>query len=81
MIKLKLFGTAFLQVFFVSANTRFISVLFWPGIAAAGFAISYLWAVNVRKVTISTNADRVIYATGAMAGGLMGVLLTKVFKI
>jgi hypothetical protein len=79
-MKLKLFITAFLQVFLVSANTWFISRLFWPGIAMAGFGISYLWTVNVRKVTISTKADRFIYATGAMLGGLSGVFISQLIK-
>jgi len=78
--KQKLFITAFLQVFLVSANTRFISVLFWPGIAMAGFGISWLWAVNVKKVTISSRSERFIYSVGAMCGGLVGVLLTTIVK-
>jgi len=78
--KQKLFATAFMQVFLVSANTWFISRLFWPGIAAAGFGISYLWAINVKKANIATTADRVIYSTGAMLGGLCGVLISSIIR-
>ncbi len=37
---LKLFITAFLQVFLVSANTYFIASKFWLGIGFAGFGNS-----------------------------------------
>ncbi|HBL77736.1 MAG: hypothetical protein A2W90_02485 [Bacteroidetes bacterium GWF2_42_66] len=77
---LQLFFTAFLQVFLVSANTYFISKLFWWGIAGAGFGISYLWTSNVRKVHAATLRERVIYATGAMLGGLAGVFVSTIIK-
>ena len=71
--KLALFGTAFLQVFLVSANTYFISRLAWIGIAFAGFGISYIWTINVRRVNFGSRIDSIIYSFGAMAGGLSGV--------
>jgi hypothetical protein len=71
----RLFITAFLQVAMVSANTYFISRLAWIGIAACGFGISYLWTVNVRKISASTTRERLAYASGAMLGGLTGVAL------
>jgi len=74
---LKLFVTAFLQVFLVSANTYFISRIAWLGIAACGFGISYLWTLNVRRISAGTHVERVVYATGAMLGGLMGVLTSN----
>lgn len=74
---LKLFGTAFLQVFLVSANTYFISQVTWLGIAVCGFWISYLWTINVQRVTFGNVIDRIVYASGAMTGGLTGVLISK----
>ena len=74
---MRLFITAFSQVFLVAANTYFISKVFWPGIAIAGFGISFLWTANVRKIAIGGMKDRVIYAAGAMAGGLCGVLVSN----
>lgn len=71
----RLFITAFLQVAMVSANTYFISRVAWLGIAACGFGISYLWTVNVKKISASTTRERVAYASGAMLGGLTGVAL------
>lgn len=74
---MRLFLTAFVQVFLVSANTYFISKLFWPGIAVAGFGISYLWTVNVKKISISKQKDRLLYSFGAMCGGLSGVFVSQ----
>lgn len=74
---LKLFTTAFMQVFLVSANTYFISQTAWIGIAICGFWISYLWTINVQKVTFGSVIDRVVYASGAMTGGLSGVIISK----
>ena len=74
---LKLFSTAFLQVFLVSANTLFIANLFYPGVAIAGFGISWFWTGNVKKISLSGKKDRFIYSVGAMLGGLSGVLLSK----
>lgn len=71
----RLFITAFLQVAMVSANTYFISRVAWLGIAACGFGISYLWTVNVKKISASTTRERIAYASGAMFGGLTGVAL------
>jgi len=77
---MKLFATAFLQVFFVSANTLFIARLFWPGIIIAGFGISFLWSGNVKRIAIGNLTDRIIYSYGAMAGGVVGVLTANLIN-
>ena len=77
---LKLFSTAFLQVFLVSANTLFIANLFYPGIALAGFGISWFWTGNVKKISISGKKDRITYSIGAMLGGLLGVLISSLIQ-
>lgn len=76
-MKKKLFCTAFIQVFLVSANTYFIASTFWPGIAMAGFGISYFWTGNVKRIAVGSMAERLIYSAGAMIGGLTGVLISK----
>lgn len=73
-----IFKTSFIQVFLVSLNTVFLSKGIWLGVAIAGFAISYFWVSNVKKANIATKAEQIIYATGAMCGGLCGLLLTKI---
>ena len=75
-----LFLTGFAQVFLVSANTYFISRTTWAGIAVCGFGISYLWTINVRKVSIGTKSQQIIYASGAMLGGLTGVVMANLIR-
>ena len=77
---LVIFITGYAQVFLVSANTYFISRTTWLGIAVCGFGISYLWTINVRKVTIGSRTEQIIYSSGAMLGGLTGVMLAKMIK-
>ena len=75
-----IFTTAFLQVFLVSINTIFLSRMYFPGVAVAGFAISYLWVGNVKKIHVATRAERIIYSTGAMLGGLTGMMTVQIIS-
>lgn len=77
---LTIFLTGFVQVFLVAATTYFIIRTAYVGIAVCGLGISYLWTINVRKVAISNRKTQVIYATGAMFGGMLGVIMAKSFK-
>lgn len=65
----------------MSGNTYFVSQLAWVGIAVCAFGISYVWTLNVKRISASTTAERLIYATGAMLGGLAGVLIGKFILI
>ena len=47
------------------------------GIAVCGFGISYLWTLNVKKISAGSMLERFVYAGGAMIGGLVGVLISK----
>jgi hypothetical protein len=77
---MKLFITGFLQVFFVAINTYFIANKMLFGTAVAGFIISIIWSLNVKKVAFGTTKDRVIYAFGAGTGSLVGLFIsTKIF--
>ena len=75
-----IFSTGFAQVFLVAANAYFISRTTWVGIGICGFGISYLWTINVRKVSLGTKSEQIVYATGAMIGGLCGVYIAKFIK-
>jgi len=75
-----IFFTGFCQVLLVSANIFFISRLIWIGIAVCGFGISYIWTINVRKVVFGNKVEQLLYSTGAMFGGLSGVLLALTIK-
>ena len=68
--------TGFLQVFFVAINTYFIANRMILGTLFAGFAISLIWSFNVKKVAFGSNADRLIYASGAAIGSLCGLLVS-----
>lgn len=76
----KLFVTGFLYVFLLSANTYCIANLLWAGIGIFSFLISFLWTVNVKRVATSTIHDRLLYAIGAMCGGLLGVATVNTIK-
>jgi len=74
---MKLFTTVFLQVFLVAANTLFIARLFYPGILVASFMISFFWTYNVKRISIGNFKDRMYYCSGAMLGGVSGVMFAN----
>jgi hypothetical protein len=77
-----LFSTSFLQVFLISINTVFLSKAFYPGVAVAGFLITYVWVGNVKKVNVATKMERIVYSLGATIGGLCGLAFSSyVYKI
>lgn len=51
---------------------------YFVGVAICGWTISYIWVSNVKKANISSKAEQLVYATGAMFGGITGLLLTKI---
>jgi hypothetical protein len=63
-----LFTTALFQVFFVAMQPLLIiNHMIFP-MLLCGFFISLIWTFNVKKVAFGNLADRLVYATGAMAG-------------
>lgn len=74
---MKLFTTGFLQVFFVAVNTYFISKGFAPGVLVCGFLISWIWSLNVKKISIGGTNERIVYAIGAGFGSLAGMFCSK----
>lgn len=70
-----LFFTAMLQVSFVSMNTVFVARGYIWAMLIAGFMISLIWTLNVKKVAFGGWTDRIVYATGAMAGTGIGYLI------
>jgi hypothetical protein len=71
--RLSLFLTGFIQVYFVSVNTYFLSKEIYIGVFVAAFMISLIWSFNVKKVAFGSTADRVVYAFGATFGSLAGL--------
>jgi hypothetical protein len=72
---MKLFLTAFLQVFLVTVNTVFITKNDYLGVFGVSFFISLFWTFNVKSIAFSHNRDKYIYSFGAATGGLAGLIL------
>ena len=70
-----LFLTGFLQVFFVTIQTWFISKSFLPGIVIVGFLISFIWSFTVKKIAFGGMFDRIVYSTGASTGAAVGIIV------
>lgn len=78
---MRIFLTAFMQVFFVALNTWLIAhERYVPAIITA-FAISFIWTFNVKRIAFGEMKDRVLYATGAAVGSAFGLLITYLIKI
>lgn len=66
--KTALFLTGLLQVTFVAMNVNFIAHNMIVPMLLTGFMISLIWTINVKRISIGSWLDRVIYSTGAMGG-------------
>jgi hypothetical protein len=75
----KIFFTSFLQIGLVAVNTYLITQLIWIGIFIVSFLISYLWAINVSKISVSTKQAKIVYALGAGCGAVSGLLILTIF--
>jgi len=75
-----LFLTGFLQVFLVTAQTWFIARSHFAAVAVFGFAISFAWSFNVKRIAIGTKADAAIYSLGASLGAVIGLCVGKIFS-
>lgn len=78
MDKTKLIFSGFLQVFLVVLNTYFIAKDQIIGVIFCSFGISYFWSHNVKKVAFGSEGDRLLYALGAMLGGVTGFYTAKI---
>lgn len=77
---MKLFITAFIQVFFVAINTYFISKRYFVGAFICGFMISLIWSWNVKRIAFGTLNDRYTYAVGAGCGSIVGLWVATFFR-
>ena len=77
MTRTTLFFAAMLQVALVSLNVWQISHGHWLSGAVTSFAISFVWTLNVKRVAFGKMADRLVYASGAMCGFLVGVGVSR----
>jgi hypothetical protein len=74
-----LFLTALIQVMLVSMNVIFITYHHVLAMTLTGFSISLIWTFNVKKVAFGSTVDRIIYASGAAAGTLLGYFISRNF--
>lgn len=79
MTRFSVFGTGFLQVFPISAQTYVISRDQLVGVFLIGFLISIVWSVNVKKIALSGWFDRIVYSSGAAPGAVSGVYVAARF--
>ena len=76
---MRLFTTAFLQVFLVSIQTIFLVRYLYIPIFITAFFISFLWTFNVKKTAFGSMKSRLIYSFGASLGAICGILFNKLF--
>ena len=69
---MKLFLTSFTQIFLVATNTILLTKGMVVGIFVASFLISYLWTLNVSRISVSTRSQKLIYSLGAGCGAGAG---------
>lgn len=72
---MKLFLSAFVQVFLVALNTFLIAKGIIWAVFIVGFLISYVWSRNVKKIAIGGEKERLLYSLGAGCGSLAGLLI------
>lgn len=75
--KTSLFSTGLIQVFFVSMNTYFLSFSLELAVFITSFMISLIWTFNVKRVVFGKIWDQVVYALGAAAGSVVGLLTAE----
>lgn len=73
--KAKLAITGFVQVVFVAMNTVFIAHYELLANFLTGFAISFIWTWNVKRVAFGDNGDRWAYSVGAAVGSVTGTVI------
>jgi hypothetical protein len=74
---MKLFFTAFLQVFFISIQVICLTRKLYLGVFLVSFTISFIWSFNVSKIAFSNLKGRLIYSSGASIGALTGLLISE----
>lgn len=77
--ELLLFFTGMVQVLLVALNTYQLAHKKWVGCFIIGFLISFIWTFNVKRVAFGKFWERIIYASGAAVGTILGLFLSILF--
>jgi hypothetical protein len=72
-----LFLFGFIQVFLISLNTWQIAHQKYLSATIIAFLISLTWSFNVKKISISSWEDRILYSFGAACGTAFGFLIVN----
>jgi len=75
----RIFMAGFAQVFLVVLSTHFVATHNIVGCIAVSFLIGLVWSFSVKKISIGTFADRVVYALGSSAGSGLSMYLSLTF--
>ena len=72
---MKLFVMGFLQVFFISINTYFISKAFYAGVTVTSFVLGVIWMYNVNSIA---KKKTFLYPLGGTCGCLCGIFFGRI---
>jgi hypothetical protein len=75
--RLSLFILGFIQIFFVSVNTYFISKEIYFGVLFSAFTINMIYTMNVKRIVYGCFYDNVSYSLGATLGSVFGLYLSS----
>lgn len=78
---MKQFSTGFLYIFFLAINTVFLGSINYSGAFTVSIIIGYLWTGNVKRVTVSTELQRIAYCIGSGFGAVAGLFFTQHCKV
>jgi xanthine/uracil/vitamin C permease (AzgA family) len=83
MIKdyLILFLSSFIQLFLGAYNIWQIANNLPIQVTVVGFLIAFIWTFNVKKITVSTMPERIIYSLGAGIGTTVGMIFAKKINV
>ncbi len=76
---IKLFFSAFTHVLLISFNTYLIVKEYYIGVFVLGACVSLVWTFNIKKMSIGTLKERIVYSLGAGTGAVTGLYLSVTF--
>ena len=77
--EIELFLSGMIQVLLVAVNTYQLAHYKILGSLIVWFLISFVWSFNVKRVAFGKIGDRIIYASGAACGIVVGLIGTRYF--
>jgi xanthine/uracil/vitamin C permease (AzgA family) len=72
-----LFCSSFIQLFLGAYNIWQIANDLPIQVTIVGFLIAFIWTFNVKRVSVSTMPERIVYSIGAGIGTTLGMIFAK----